>query len=341
MGLRGLCLLLFTVCTLAPLVTQAAPVPEYFDVLGPFPLGVRDTAGDVVDAFGGIQSIHQRFQEHRIQPQLPSELASNGQVNGFKRMFTAVDAGSPSGVHVSLNFSDSVDFSFIEKTAGASAVRYSAWLVGTFSMAASGNVLVRCGGCASFFIGDRRRPMRGDSYNLGYGVSSVWLSQGTHTIYILATAYGSDLNPKTVSLSLLDTNTLVSSWMVLPAEMVIVPVLLDSVLAGPYIGVPVINLSPTVAIGNLSASMMVVGSEQRKEVIVLFDPVVAPGQIAQLVVQVVDPVFDPLYPKLVLTIQSHLQIPDEPLTFNLDLTIVKSDTRDDPSKLSTTPPYMV
>lgn len=95
----------------------ATASPTFYDVLGPFSLGTRETGGDVVAVCGGISSIYSQFKASQQQPVLPSELSNDGYVRRFQRLTTNQQDGS---IHFSF---PNVDWNFMSQTGGPVALR--------------------------------------------------------------------------------------------------------------------------------------------------------------------------------------------------------------------------
>lgn len=167
-----------------------------WDVIGPFPQSAREQGADTLAAFGGIRGIP------RGGPELyPSELASSwaggtaGRVGW--RQFSA-EPGDASGT-VNVDFGD-MRWAFMTAPFGSSIQRARGWAVGDFDVHEASTYAVTCEGVSNYMLTSGLTPeppgpaqlLNGDPYRTGWrGTQPVRLLQGTHTLWVPFTTFGS------------------------------------------------------------------------------------------------------------------------------------------------------
>ncbi|RUS17630.1 hypothetical protein BC937DRAFT_89702 [Endogone sp. FLAS-F59071] len=182
----ALCLLLFS--TILPTISanllstdqtvlRAIPIASLgarvWEVLGPFPTGMReqDFGADPLEAFGGIDELP--FSD---VDRYPSELADNGTVGWFK-----VETNSD-GKTVGPIFFEGIRWSFNQLSQGWAINQFQFWARSTFVTQRPTTVLVQCANVGEFHVDSRR--LSGDWYAYGTVPHVLHLSAGTHEIRV-------------------------------------------------------------------------------------------------------------------------------------------------------------
>ncbi|EAL65482.1 hypothetical protein DDB_G0283989 [Dictyostelium discoideum AX4] len=150
-------------------------LPSEFNVIGPFPIGEREEGLDSLKAYGGIFEI-----PIGDDTMYPSELGTNGVV-GWEKV------QSTSGGYLSIDWSDIVDWSFLQQTWGWSIWLWYGYAIGSFNVENSGSYIINCSGTRQYFIqsttttntNNQIFEFSGDFYGYGTGQQLIHLNQST------------------------------------------------------------------------------------------------------------------------------------------------------------------
>ncbi|KAK5668312.1 hypothetical protein QVD99_005343 [Batrachochytrium dendrobatidis] len=164
-------------------------LPQFWQVLGPFPHGSREIGVDPLSAYGGFENL-----EYIEGAQYSSELADGGWVT-WRNISTNVD-GSVGPIDY-----PNVRWDFNRKTFGWAVLHHATYFRGTFNIATAGSYLVSFSGVISFKIDDR--SFVGNLYSYRHASdSAVYLEAGEHSLYILVSMdvriFGGSTPPKPV-----------------------------------------------------------------------------------------------------------------------------------------------
>ncbi|KAL0481314.1 hypothetical protein AKO1_012754 [Acrasis kona] len=158
-------------------------LPSTYHVIGPFPAGVREQGGDVLEAFGGVAEVYKQYLKNSSDLiTYPSELADGGEVR-WKSV-------SSTGGNVAITYEekDGVRWQKLTESFGPSVIYFSGWAVGNITTKVSGEFLFSCIGCGGFYLNNKF--VRADPYRTNQYWSLIQLSAGTtYTIYIPIKGY--------------------------------------------------------------------------------------------------------------------------------------------------------
>ncbi|EGC40170.1 hypothetical protein DICPUDRAFT_74341 [Dictyostelium purpureum] len=208
-------------------------LPNNFNIIGPFPIGEREEGLDSLEAYGGIFNILVGDNT-----KYPSELGTNGVVGWNK-------ASSETSGSLSVDWSEYVDWSFLQSVWGWSIWLWYGWAVGSFNVDTSGTFLISCTGTRTFFIqnGNNKGQIQefsGDYYGYGVGQQVVQLEQSTTYNLFVRMSSSVRLNQSPNSQFSCSLQQVTDQITILQSEN-LVPDLVNGQLVSPYSSISVIN----------------------------------------------------------------------------------------------------
>ncbi|CAG8478874.1 3104_t:CDS:10 [Ambispora leptoticha] len=223
--------------------------PHTWEILGPFPIGTREIGfgADPLEAYGGFANL-----KYSTTETYPSELADNGVV-GWS-MISENEDGSVGP----FNFPN-VRWNFNQQPLGWAINQFQIWARGKFNVPSDSfsdspdtttrmdttTIKFQCYNITEFYIDDIR--FYGDFYNYKNQWHISHLTPGTHTIRVRVVneirIFGGKV-PPTVRFSV-DIYQSKDSFLILENEgvytSVIVPDIVDGMLAGEVMSIPILN----------------------------------------------------------------------------------------------------
>ncbi len=253
-------------------------MPQFYDTIGPFPTGSSgvyndEIGGDVLEAFGGIKAIYDRYLAKRYDTP-PSELVDGGRTK-WKRFDLSGES-----FNLKYNETDGVRWPFLINTLGIATIPYLTYAIGTFTLDTlhTDSFLIRPYGCFWLTIDDTKIVC--DRFNVGYGWTPIQLDRTKQTHVIIVPIYA--LQEQVFGIQIKPvTNELMTHEIVLPDKFA------DNRVAGRYIMWSVMNtarsqqeqyIKPTLSAKDVASGASI-------DAKLLFDPRVHPTQTVPLVVQ--------------------------------------------------------
>ncbi|OZJ04129.1 hypothetical protein BZG36_02819 [Bifiguratus adelaidae] len=151
--------------------TYDAVFPSEWEVLGPFPAGMREQnyGADPLEAYGGFHSL--TYDEH---DRYSSEFGPNGTI-GWRRVYMTND-------HYATVEYPEIDWAFVTEPSGWPAIQHQTWARATLSISRPTVLVIQAYPVAMFSIDDKRYS--GDVYSYNTTRHVVRLSPGPHTISV-------------------------------------------------------------------------------------------------------------------------------------------------------------
>eukprot|EP01112_Ceratiomyxa_fruticulosa_P022069 TRINITY_DN7980_c1_g1_i1.p1 TRINITY_DN7980_c1_g1~~TRINITY_DN7980_c1_g1_i1.p1 ORF type:complete len:875 (+),score=198.67 TRINITY_DN7980_c1_g1_i1:181-2805(+) len=197
-----------------------------WDVIAPFPLGMREQGADPLEAFGGIFNI----PRGGILT-YPTDL-----VFGGRAAWQSIQADSSGSVTIQYN-SSYVDWDLIEGWAGEAGSMFQGWGLADFSIAQDTQIVLFCAGVSVYYLDNI--ILRGDSYGVGYMWNSLSVSAGNHTLRVKFSG-GEEAGWQCVVQD--NTGFLASNSPLFPfSSDVILPDIVDGQFSAPYGSIAVMN----------------------------------------------------------------------------------------------------
>eukprot|EP01111_Echinosteliopsis_oligospora_P017770 TRINITY_DN7825_c0_g1_i2.p1 TRINITY_DN7825_c0_g1~~TRINITY_DN7825_c0_g1_i2.p1 ORF type:complete len:706 (+),score=177.42 TRINITY_DN7825_c0_g1_i2:3-2120(+) len=192
---------------------------DTWDILAPFPSAARETGADPIQAWGGIFEI----------PRADSSTYPSDIVNGGFAGWTTITGAAG---QVSIQYNDTfVNWPLIESWAGSAGSSWMGWGLSDFSLDSDSAVVVSCQGASYFYVDSRL--LNSDKYYSGISQTTLYLSQGTHTFFVLIS--GSETAQFGCSVALAPKDP----WVMM--NDVLVPDVVDGALASEWISIVVSN----------------------------------------------------------------------------------------------------
>eukprot|EP01132_Coremiostelium_polycephalum_P004749 gene4749-5926_t len=201
--------------------------------------GEREEGYDTMESYGGIFNV---LVGDRTQ--YPSELGNGGKVGWI----TAPVSSTPGSL--SLDWSDIIDWSFLQQVWGWNIWLWYGYAVGTVTISQSGNYILQCTGTRTYFLKNSNNNVQeftGDFYGYGVGQQVSYLEQGSYSLYVKMTSsvrlsqspqasFQCQIIPSTSSLQVIQSETLV-------------PDIVAGNLTSSYASVTVVNTGGTLLRG--------------------------------------------------------------------------------------------
>ncbi|RUP51139.1 hypothetical protein BC936DRAFT_149748 [Jimgerdemannia flammicorona] len=209
-------------------------VPQLWEVLGPFPTGMReqDFGADPLEAFGGFANL-----PFSIVDRYPSELADNGTVGWF-----TIKTGTDGKTVGPIPFKG-VRWSFNQLSQGWAVNQFQAWARSRIVLARATTLRIQCTSVGDFHVGVRL--FSGDWYGYGVTAHTLRLPAGKHEFRVRIVneirIFGGTVPPTIVfRCEIEEVADEVKACM--REKAVVVPDVVEGVLAGRYVSVTVENL---------------------------------------------------------------------------------------------------
>eukprot|EP01104_Vermistella_antarctica_P015898 TRINITY_DN5317_c0_g1_i2.p1 TRINITY_DN5317_c0_g1~~TRINITY_DN5317_c0_g1_i2.p1 ORF type:complete len:466 (+),score=62.11 TRINITY_DN5317_c0_g1_i2:53-1399(+) len=231
--------------------SSAAVSPQQWNVIGPFPTGMRELGADPLFAFldGGIFDVPD--PSPRSSPSFPSELGVNGTVT-----WSTWSMNNESEVFIS--FDHLYKESFLQEPYGWAVLEWQGWAVANVTVVNSSTYLLQCEGVHEMYLGTTRYPC--DFYSLGTLYTPVMLGAGVHTARVHAVSdirTGGNTDNVTFTMKLHDslpsatptTNEITFSSssvsIVVIPNSIVSPSIVNGSWASPFLSVSIVNLNTT------------------------------------------------------------------------------------------------
>ncbi|EGG22604.1 hypothetical protein DFA_04734 [Cavenderia fasciculata] len=207
-------------------------LPTQYNVIGPFPIGEREEGLDTLEAYGGIFNIP--IGDKSLYP---SELGNGGMVGW-------VSLNSSTSGSLSLDWSQFIDWSFLQQVWGWNIWLWYGYAVGTFTAYQSSPYIISCTGTRTYFIrqlsNNTIQEFAGDFYGYGTGQQLLSLESGVTYQFIVRMDSSVRLNQSplgafTCQLQLAPQPAIVLENQNLVADIV------NGQLASPYLTVTIFN----------------------------------------------------------------------------------------------------
>ena len=209
------------------------PLPRVWQILGPFPLGMREEGADPLAPYG-----HEGHEGHEDQL-YPSELVDHGFVG-----WTYFDNsnGSPDTTVGPIQFDTGVRWGFNRDFYGWTINQWQGWAVSTLAVPEDALYLATCSNIGEFFVDEVR--FRGDWYQYGNGWQAVRLTRGDHKIKVRLGSsiriFGGGLPPQVTFICRFQRPSSQTALTWLPDDSM-VPDVVSGVLAGDYMSLTFVN----------------------------------------------------------------------------------------------------
>ncbi|RUS26818.1 hypothetical protein BC938DRAFT_484077 [Jimgerdemannia flammicorona] len=211
-------------------------VPRVWEVLGPFPTGMReqDFGADPLEAFGGFPNLP--FSD---VDRYPSELADNGTVGWFK-IETNKD-----GITVGPIPFEGVRWSFNQLSQGWAINQFQSWARTRLVLPLATTIIIQCTNVGDFYVDSRL--FSGDWYNYGTVSHALHLDAGEHEIRVRVVneirIFGAKVPPPIAFRCQIEK---ASEEGRVTVRTPVVPDVVEGVLAGGYASLTVENLKAEV-----------------------------------------------------------------------------------------------
>jgi hypothetical protein len=259
-------------------------LPQFFDIIGPFPAGIRELGGDVLEAFGGIREAWNKYSNGDTNASYPSELVDGGRAKWKRVALTGNDCRFGYGE------ADGVRWEKLTNAFGPPVLLFSAWAVGNFTPTISGEFMFSCYRCGGFYLDDQY--IHGDPYSTGSVYTPATLVAGkTYMIFISVRGYASANFAIGVEPITRHGNGVL---VLLPGALSPIGYFYnekrkEKIMAGNILSFPVMNKGLT-TLSNFTATLKDNKSNERWPVKILQSPVAYYRQVAVLVIDLGDDV---------------------------------------------------
>jgi len=203
--------------------------PSKWDVLGPFPVGMREVDALSLNAFGSIFAIPRGDNNT-----YPSELGVNGRIS-----WTVVFTGPDNSVQISYPY---WNLSFLQPPYGWQILLWQGWALGDFVTPRTSWYLIQCLNVMEFYVDKEQNYYHGDWLNYRTSYVPIYLLEGRHTLFVKVMssvrAYGNTPNVSfSCNIYLVQTEGLVVLGSTVPA-------IVNNQLSGTSASITVVNVSP-------------------------------------------------------------------------------------------------
>ena len=156
------------------------PIPSEWQVLGPFPVGTRES-GDSLEAYGGITKIGKDMLERKKRGERVDDemYASEYAFGGYTTWMSVLASDEASVGPIVYDDEEKFGWSIIRGFYGWAANQWQGWAVSSIEVPSGGNYAVRCSHTSDFYLNDNH--FFGDLYGYGNSWTLVNLPSGNYT----------------------------------------------------------------------------------------------------------------------------------------------------------------